>query len=159
MELTLQLAFRIAIVWAGGFLLAWQSERSCRSRRGLPSPAGRPPSLFRSAASASGRACWQPLRLRPWWSSGPCSWTSAGVPSAKATAAFQQLPAGIAACKLAFLREQAQKTERAARQQGSSFLRENSSNGGKTIRTFWLHSRGGGRECQEQIGGKISSLK
>jgi hypothetical protein len=42
----------------------------------------------------------------------------------------------------------APKTERAARQQGSSFLRENSSNGGKTIRTFWLHSRGGGRECQ-----------
>ena len=41
------------------------------------------------------------------------------------------------------------KTERAARQQGSSFLRENSSNGGKTIRTFWLHSRIGGRECQE----------
>jgi hypothetical protein len=40
------------------------------------------------------------------------------------------------------------KTERAARQQGSSFLRENSSNGGKTIRTFWLHSRRGGRECQ-----------
>ena len=41
-----------------------------------------------------------------------------------------------------------QKTERAARQQGSSFLRENSSNGGKTIRTFWLHSRSDGRECQ-----------
>jgi hypothetical protein len=44
------------------------------------------------------------------------------------------------------------KAERAARQQGSSFLRENSSNGGKAIRTFWLHSRCGGRECQEQIG-------
>ena len=28
------------------------------------------------------------------------------------------------------------ETERAARQLGSSFLRENSSNGGKTIRTF-----------------------
>ena len=41
------------------------------------------------------------------------------------------------------------KTERAARQQGSSFLRENSSNGGKAIRTFWLHSRCGGTECQE----------
>ena len=40
------------------------------------------------------------------------------------------------------------ETERAARQQGSSLLRENSSNGGKTIRTFWLHSRSGGRECQ-----------
>src|ERR1035441_6593013 len=50
------------------------------------------------------------------------------------------------------------KTERAARQQGSSFLRENSSNGGKTIRTFWLHSRGGGRECQEQILDEIKYL-
>jgi hypothetical protein len=28
-------------------------------------------------------------------------------------------------------------------------FRENSSNGGKTIRTFWLHSRCGGPECQE----------
>lgn len=37
--------------------------------------------------------------------------------------------------------ERAEKTERAARQQGSSSLRENSSNGGKAIRTFWLHSR------------------
>ncbi len=42
------------------------------------------------------------------------------------------------------------KTERAARQQGSSFLRENSSNGGKTIRTFWLHSRGGGGSVKEK---------
>jgi hypothetical protein len=50
------------------------------------------------------------------------------------------------------------KTERAARQQGSSFLRENSSNGGKTIRTFWLHTRGRERECQEQIEGEISCL-
>jgi hypothetical protein len=49
-----------------------------------------------------------------------------------------------------------QETERAARQQGSSSLRENSSNGGKTIRTFWLHSRGGGRECQEQIEDEIN---
>jgi hypothetical protein len=50
------------------------------------------------------------------------------------------------------------KTERAARQQGSSFLRENSSNGGKTIRTFWLHSRGAGRECQGEIDKEISDL-
>jgi hypothetical protein len=50
------------------------------------------------------------------------------------------------------------KTERAARQQGSSFLRENSSNGGKTIRTFWLHSRGGGRECQGEIEQEISAF-
>jgi hypothetical protein len=51
------------------------------------------------------------------------------------------------------------KTERAARQQGSSFLRENSSNGGKTIRTFWLHSRSGGRECQEENFPEISRLR
>jgi hypothetical protein len=37
---------------------------------------------------------------------------------------------------------------------GQLFLRENSSNGGKTIRTFWLHSRGGGRECQGEIEAK-----
>ena len=43
------------------------------------------------------------------------------------------------------------KTERAARQQGSSFLRENSSNGGKTIRTFWLHTRDKEGQCQEEI--------
>jgi hypothetical protein len=47
------------------------------------------------------------------------------------------------------LEKEPAKTERAARQQGSSFLRENSSNGGKAIRTFWLHSRCGGAECQE----------
>jgi hypothetical protein len=51
------------------------------------------------------------------------------------------------------------KTERAARQQGSSLLRENSSNGGKTIRTFWLHSRGMGRECQGEIEAGITLLK
>ena len=56
-------------------------------------------------------------------------------------------------------REKAHKTERAARQQGSSFLRENSSNGGKTIRTFWLHSRGRGRECQGEIWKEISRFK
>jgi hypothetical protein len=52
----------------------------------------------------------------------------------------------------------AAKTERAARQQGSSFLRENSSNGGKTIRTFWLHTRFVGRECQEEIEEEINLL-
>jgi hypothetical protein len=50
------------------------------------------------------------------------------------------------------------ETERAARQQGSSLLRENSSNGGKTIRTFWLHSRGERRECQGEIRGEINLL-
>jgi hypothetical protein len=48
--------------------------------------------------------------------------------------------------------------ERAARQQGSSLLRENSSNGGKAIRTFWLHTRGGGERCQEQFLCEISIL-
>jgi hypothetical protein len=48
------------------------------------------------------------------------------------------------------------KTERAARQQGSSLLRENSSNGGKTIRTFWLHTRGAGWECQEEFEEEIN---
>jgi hypothetical protein len=50
------------------------------------------------------------------------------------------------------------KTERAARQQGGSFLRENSSNGGKTIRAFWQHSRGMGWECQEEIWAEINSF-
>jgi hypothetical protein len=49
------------------------------------------------------------------------------------------------------------KTERAARQQGSSFLRENSSNGGKAIRTFWLHSRCMEGECQGEIIGEINA--
>jgi len=48
------------------------------------------------------------------------------------------------------------ETERAARQQGSSSLRENSSNGGKTIRTFWLHSRFGERECQGEMRTEIN---
>ena len=43
------------------------------------------------------------------------------------------------------------KTERAARQRDSSLLRENSSNGGKPDRTFWLHSRCGGKQCQGKI--------
>src|ERR1017187_10409795 len=51
---------------------------------------------------------------------------------------------------------QVAKTERAARQQGSSFLRENSPNGGKTIRTFWLHSRGVGSACQGEILDEIN---
>ena len=48
------------------------------------------------------------------------------------------------------------KTERAARQQGGPSLRENSSNGGKAIRTFWLHSRGGETECQGEFRKEIS---
>ena len=37
-------------------------------------------------------------------------------------------------------------------------LRENSSNGGKPDRTFWLHSRFGGKQCQGKICVKISSF-
>jgi hypothetical protein len=33
------------------------------------------------------------------------------------------------------------KQEEAARQQGSLFIRENSSNGGKAIGTFWSHTK------------------
>src|SRR5580698_9087088 len=39
---------------------------------------------------------------------------------------------------------------------GGHFLRKNSSNGGKAIRTFWLHSRCGGRRCQGKIRPEIS---
>jgi hypothetical protein len=42
---------------------------------------------------------------------------------------------------------------------GGFFLRENSSNGGKAIRTFWLHSRCGWRRCQGKIGLEISGFK
>jgi hypothetical protein len=40
--------------------------------------------------------------------------------------------------------------EKAARQQGGLFFRENSSNGGKAIRTFWLHTKFGQNRCQGQ---------
>jgi hypothetical protein len=50
------------------------------------------------------------------------------------------------------------ETERAARQQGSSLLRENSSNGGKPDRTFWLHTRFGGKQCQGKIYTKITGF-
>jgi hypothetical protein len=42
----------------------------------------------------------------------------------------------------------ARNDEEAARQQGGLFLRENSSNGGKAIRTFWLHTKFGQIRCQ-----------
>jgi hypothetical protein len=45
--------------------------------------------------------------------------------------------------------------EEATRQQGDLFLRENSSNGGKAIRTFWLHTKFGQIRCQ---GEKICAL-
>jgi hypothetical protein len=44
----------------------------------------------------------------------------------------------------------ARTREEAARQQGGLFFRENSSNGGKAIRTFWLHTKFGPNRCQGQ---------
>ncbi len=41
-----------------------------------------------------------------------------------------------------------QKDEEATRQQGSLFFRENSSNGGKAIRTFWRNTKFGKIRCQ-----------
>jgi hypothetical protein len=41
--------------------------------------------------------------------------------------------------------------EKATRQQGGLFFRENSSNGGKAIRTFWRNTMFGGRGCQGKI--------
>ncbi|CAN5446565.1 hypothetical protein BH10ACI4_BH10ACI4_12090 [soil metagenome] len=40
------------------------------------------------------------------------------------------------------------KVEEATRQQGDLFLRENSSNGGKAIRTFWRNTKFGQNRCQ-----------
>jgi len=42
------------------------------------------------------------------------------------------------------------KHEEAARQQGGLFFRENSSNGGKAIRTFWRNTKFGKIRCQGQ---------
>jgi hypothetical protein len=41
-----------------------------------------------------------------------------------------------------------QKSEEATRQQGGLFFRENSSNGGKAIRTFWRNTKFGKMTCQ-----------
>src|SRR5882724_1111468 len=40
------------------------------------------------------------------------------------------------------------KSEEATRQQGGLFFRENSSNGGKAIRTFWRNTKFGKIPCQ-----------
>ena len=42
------------------------------------------------------------------------------------------------------------KSEEATRQQGGLFFRENSSNGGKAIRTFWRNTKFGKIKCQGQ---------
>ena len=49
-----------------------------------------------------------------------------------------------------------QKREEAARQQGSLFFRENSSNGGKAIRTFWRNTKFGKIACQGLIWQNVS---
>jgi hypothetical protein len=42
------------------------------------------------------------------------------------------------------------RSEEAPRQQGGLFFRENSSNGGKAIRTFWRNTKFGKIPCQGQ---------
>ena len=48
------------------------------------------------------------------------------------------------------------ENEEAARQQGGLFSRENSSNGGKAIRTFWRNTKFGKNRCQELNSAPIS---
>ena len=46
--------------------------------------------------------------------------------------------------------------EEATRQQDGLFIRENSSNGGKAIRTFWRNTMFGKMRCQGQNMNEIS---
>src|SRR6267143_4486369 len=48
------------------------------------------------------------------------------------------------------------KSEEATRQQGGLFFRENSSNGGKAIRTFWRNTKFGKILCQGQMSSTVS---
>src|ERR1700759_577264 len=48
------------------------------------------------------------------------------------------------------------KSEEATRQQGGLFFRENSSNGGKAIRTFWRNTKFGKIPCQGKILARVS---
>src|SRR5207249_3297754 len=48
------------------------------------------------------------------------------------------------------------KSEEATRQQGGIFFRENSSNGGKAIRTFWRNTKFGKITCQGQNSATVS---
>ena len=50
----------------------------------------------------------------------------------------------------AITRKLHRKSEEATRQQGGLFFRENSSNGGKAIRTFWRNTKFGKIPCQGQ---------
>jgi hypothetical protein len=55
-------------------------------------------------------------------------------------------------------RRVAEENEKATRQQGGLFSRENSSNGGKAIRTFWRNLMVGSRGCQGKIQIQISLI-
>jgi hypothetical protein len=56
------------------------------------------------------------------------------------------------------LEKSRRKNEKTARQQGGLFFRENSSNGGKAIRTFWRNTMVGGMGCQGKIPAELSLL-
>ena len=55
---------------------------------------------------------------------------------------FEIIPASPKSCT--------RNGEEATRQQGGLFFRENSSNGGKAIRTFWRNTKFGKMRCQGQ---------
>jgi len=57
--------------------------------------------------------------------------------------------AGLDAPRVSAMPRQVRKKKEATRQQGGFFGWENSSNGGKAIRTFWLHTRSASRRSQE----------
>jgi hypothetical protein len=77
-----------------------------------------------------------------WWPTVTVSHTLCGSVVQCRSAVFSHSPKGIwVLSEVAWSR--ADDDEEAARQQGGLFLRENSSNGGKAIRTFWLHTKFG----------------
>jgi hypothetical protein len=53
----------------------------------------------------------------------------------------------------------AHRHEKAARQRNGLFFRENSSNGGKAIRTFWRNTMFGGKGCQGKIQKDLSDFE
>ena len=68
------------------------------------------------------------------------------------------LPDGLFYLVLKIHRRQIQKRKEPPFS-GWLFHRENSSNGGKAIRTFWLHTRCGARLCQGKIRPQINTLE
>jgi len=68
---TLQLAIRIAIVWAGGFIIAVAIRAALPEKLGFNISTRKARSLCPSTAWASGPACW-PHSLSPaWWYIAP----------------------------------------------------------------------------------------